>query len=138
MEFGYVGRILKVDLSNRHIEVEDQHDSYFRKYMGCRGIGYDYLLRKVPPRIDSFDPRNLLVFATGVMTGAPIPAACRFAVLGKSPLTGISAESETGGFFGPELKKAGFDAIVVSGKADNPVWLWINDGRVEIFEYLSK
>jgi aldehyde:ferredoxin oxidoreductase len=89
-------------------------------------------MKNVPPGIDSFSPDNILVLATGVMTGSPLAASCRFAAVGKSPLTGSAGESEAAGFFGPELKKAGFDAVVLEGKSEKPVYLWVNDGDAEI------
>ena len=132
MALGYRGKILHVDLTDRKIEVEEKDDTFYRTYLGGRGIGYQYLLKEVPPRIDPFSPENILVLATGVMTGSPLPAACRFTAVGKSPLTGTAGESEAAGFFGPELKMAGFDAIVFRGKADRPVYLWVTEGKAEI------
>src|SRR4030042_1427269 len=98
---GYRGRILHVDLNNREIEVEEKDDTFYRTYLGGRGIGYHYLLKEVSPRMDPFSPANLLILATGVMTGSPIAASCRFAAVGKSPLIGTVAESAAAGFFGP-------------------------------------
>ncbi len=134
MPFGYRGRILNVDLTNRKVDVHDKDDTFFRSYLGGRGIGYHYMLKEVPPHIDPFSPENILILATGVMTGSPIAASCRFAAVGKSPLTGAAGESEAAGFFGPELKMAGFDAIVLRGKADRPVYLWVTEGKAEIKE----
>jgi len=132
MNFGYTGRILHIDLTNHSIDVEEQDESFFRSYLGGRGIGYHYMMKMVPPRVDPMSPDNILVLATGVMTGSPLAASCRFAVVGKSPLTGTAAESEAAGFFGPELKKAGFDAVVFRGRSETPVYLWVNDGNAEI------
>ena len=132
MAFGYRGKILHVDLNNRKIEVEEKDDTFYRTYLGGRGIGYHYLLKEVPARIDPFSPENILILATGVMTGSPLAASCRFSAVGKSPLTGAAGESEAGGFFGPELKMAGFDAIVFRGKAAKPVYLWVNGGKAEL------
>ncbi len=132
MACGYTGKILHVDLSNRKLEIEKKDDAFYRTYLGGRGIGYQYLLKMVPPGIDPYSPDNVLVLATGVMTGAPLAASCRFAAVGKSPLTETAAESEAAGFFGPELKKAGFDAIVFQGRSESPVYLWVTDGKAEI------
>lgn len=132
MAYGYRGKILHVDLTNRRVEVEDKDDTYYRSSLGGRGIGYPYLLKEVPARIDPFSEENILVLATGVMTGSPLPASCRFTAVGKSPLTGTAGESEAAGFFGPELKMAGFDAIVFRGKAEKPVYLWVTGGKAEI------
>jgi len=132
MGFGYTGQILHVDLTNRKIDVEDRDEAFYRSYLGGRGIGYHYLMKMVPPRIDPLSPDNILVLATGVMTGSPLAASCRFAAVGKSPLTATAAESEAAGFFGPELKKAGFDAVVFKGRSEIPVYLVVNDGKAEI------
>ncbi|UCD70858.1 MAG: aldehyde ferredoxin oxidoreductase family protein [Syntrophobacterales bacterium] len=132
MGYGYRGKVLDVDLENRTIEVEEKDDSFYRTNLGGRGIGYHYLLKEVPSRIDPFSPENMLILATGVMTGSPLPASCRFSAVGKSPLTGAAGESEAAGFFGPELKMAGFDAIVFRGRADKPVYLWVTGGKAEI------
>jgi len=132
MGFGYTGQILHVDLTNRKIDVEDRDEAFYRSYLGGRGIGYHYLMKMMPPRIDPLSPDNILVLATGVMTGSPLAASCRFAAVGKSPLTATAAESEAAGFFGPELKKAGFDAVVFKGRSEIPVYLVVNDGKAEI------
>ena len=132
MPFGYTGKILHVDLTRHTIEIEEPGDVFYRSYLGGRGIGYYYLMRDMPARVDALAPENVLIFATGVMTGAPIAASCRFTVAGKSPLTGTAGESEAAGFFGPELKPAGFDAVVFRGRSEHPVYLWVTDGRAEI------
>lgn len=132
MPYGYTGKILHVDLSNRKIEVEEKDEAFYRSYLGGRGIGYHYLMQDVPANTDPFSPENILVLATGVMTGAPLPAACRFAAVGKSPLTGTAGESEAAGFFGPELKMAGFDAVVFKGRAEKPVYLWVTGDKAQI------
>jgi aldehyde:ferredoxin oxidoreductase len=132
MPFGYTGKILRVDLSNQKIEVDEPDEAFYRSYLGGRGIGYHYLMQQVPAGTDPFAPENILVLATGVMTGAPLPASCRFAAVGKSPLTGTAGESEAAGFFGPELKMAGFDALVFQGRSEKPVYLWVTGGKAEI------
>ena len=132
MPYGYTGKTLHVDLSNRKIDIEENDETYYRNYLGGRGVGYRYLLERVPAGTDPFAPENILVLATGVMTGSPLAASCRFAAVGKSPLTGAAGESEAAGFFGPELKTAGFDAIVFQGKSEKPVYLWVNDGKAEL------
>jgi aldehyde:ferredoxin oxidoreductase len=132
MCYGYTGKILHVDLTDRKIEIETPDEAFYRTYLGGRGIGYHYLMNLVPHGVDAFSPENILVLATGVMTGSPLAASCRFAAVGKSPLTGTAGESEAAGFFGPELKKAGFDAVVLKGRSETPVYLWVNDGKTEI------
>ena len=96
------------------------------------GLDITTCLKKSRPESIPFSPENILVLATGVMTGSPLAASCRFSAIGKSPLTGTAGESEAAGFFGPELKMAGFDGIVFRGKADKPVYLWVTEGKAEI------
>ena len=132
MCYGYTGKILLVDLTNRKVDIDEKDDAFYRSYLGGRGIGYHYLMKMVPTGVDAFSPDNILVLATGVMTGSPLAASCRFAAVGKSPLTGTAGESEAAGYFGPELKKAGFDAVVLYGQSQTPVYLWVNDGKAEI------
>jgi aldehyde:ferredoxin oxidoreductase len=129
---GFTGNILHVDLSSRNTRIEEKDEPFYRSLLGGRGIGYHYLLKHVPPHTDPLSENNILVLSTGVMTGSSLPAACRFAAIAKSPLTGAAGESESAGFFGPELKMAGFDAVVLHGKAEGPVYLWITDGKAEI------
>ena len=134
MLYGYCGQILHVDLTHRKIEIAEMDEAFYRSYLGGRGIGYHYLMKMVPSGVDPLAPDNILVLATGVMTGSPLAASCRFAAAGKSPLTMTAGESEAAGYFGPELKKAGFDAIVLRGRSETPVYLWINDGKAVIKE----
>jgi len=131
MSKSYNGRILKVNLSTGKIEIENPPESFYRRYMGGRNWAAYYLLKENKPGIDAFDPENRLVFATSIITGIPLPGACRFTAATKSPLTGGYGEGEAGGWWGPELKFAGYDALVISGKADEPVYLWIHDEKVE-------
>ncbi|MGC9394977.1 MAG: aldehyde ferredoxin oxidoreductase N-terminal domain-containing protein, partial [Anaerolineae bacterium] len=109
---GYTGKILKVDLTTGALDVEQPPESFYRRYLGGNGfIGY-YLLNEMPADVDPLGPDNLLIFAAGPMTGVPIAGSGRSAVGGKSPLTGGYGESDVGGFFGAEMRRAGFDAIV--------------------------
>lgn len=132
MPFGYNGKILRVDLSNKIISVDEPDESFYRTYGGGSCLGAYYLLKELEPGIDPLNPDNLLIFAGSVVTGAPVPGFARSAIVSKSPLTGAIGESQAGGFFGPELKFAGYDAIVVKGKAEKPVYLSIRDGEAEI------
>jgi aldehyde:ferredoxin oxidoreductase len=125
------GRILRVDLSSGKLWIEQPGEQFYRKYIGGRGVILYYLLKELTPKIDPFSSENLLIFASGVLTGT-IPGGGRHAVGCKSPLTGALASGEAGGWWGVELKRAGFDAIVIQGKALQPVYLWIKDGTVEI------
>jgi aldehyde:ferredoxin oxidoreductase len=132
MVYGYNGKILRVDLSKKEISVDEPDEVFYRRYIGGRGIALYYLLKELEPGVDPLGPDNLLIFAASVITGAPIQGTSRFSVASKSPLTGTYGEGEAGGHWGPELKFAGYDAVVVKGKADKPVYLWIHDGEAEI------
>ena len=132
MSRSITGRILRVDLTDRSTSVWEPDEEFYRDYLGGKNWALCVLLRENPAKVDALDPQNRLVLMTGVLTGTPIPGACRYTAAAKSPLTGAYAESEAGGFWGPELKSAGFDGIIVVGKAAMPVYLWIRDGEVEI------
>ncbi len=132
MPTGYWNRVLHVDLTKGTTWVEEPGEGFYRRHMGGRAMIAHYLLDETPAGIDAFDPENRLIFALGPLTGTPVPGAGRHSVGAKSPITGGFGESEAGGFWGAELKKAGWDGIVVKGKASHPVYLWINDQSVEI------
>ncbi len=128
----YTGKILRVNLSTSEIWADVHPDSFYRKWIGGRGVILYYLMKETQPKIDPLGPENLLIFAPGIFTGTLLPGAGRHAVGAKSPLTGALASSEAGGWWGAELKKSGFDAIVIQGKSETPVYIWIKDGSVEI------
>ena len=132
MPYGYNGKILRVDLSNQEISIEEPSETIYRKYLGGGALAAYYLLNELEPGVDPFSPDNVLVFMTGVITGTNISGNSRFTVAAKSPLTEGYGESEAGGWWGPELKSAGFDGIIVKGKSEKPVYLWIHDGEAEI------
>ena len=129
--YGYWNKILHLSLSDRRTWVQEPGDHFFRRYAGGRGLIAHYLLEHVPRGADPLGPDNILIFAPGVITGAPVPGAGRHSVGAKSPLTGAFGESESGGYWGAELKRAGWDAIIVHGVSPTPVYLWINDGAIE-------
>lgn len=128
----FSGKVLRVNLSTGKIWVDEHDDTFYRKWIGGRGLIVYYLLRETPPKIDPYDEQNLLIFAPGILTGTVLPGTGRHAVGGKSPLTGALASGEAGGWWGSECKQAGFDAVVIQGKAEKPVYLWIKDGGAEI------
>jgi aldehyde:ferredoxin oxidoreductase len=128
----YAGKVLHVDLSSGEMHVEELPDSFYRRYIGGRGFILHYLLNRTGPNIDPFSSENLLIFAAGLLTGTILPGTGRHAVGAKSPLTGALASGEAGGWWGSELKRAGFDGLVVRGKAEQPVYLWIHNGEAEI------
>lgn len=129
---GYAGRILHVDLSKSSFHVEEPNEKFYRKYVGGSLLGGYYVYRNVPAKIDPLQEENVLVFSLGPTTGAAMSGASRHSVTSKSPLTNGISSSEAGGYWGPELKFAGFDAIVIYGKASKPVYLWIHDGKYEL------
>ncbi|MCX5822712.1 MAG: aldehyde ferredoxin oxidoreductase family protein [Deltaproteobacteria bacterium] len=132
MPYGYNGKILRVDLTSGTVTVEEPGEIVYRTYLGGGGLASYYLLRELKPGIDPLSADNILVFASSVISGVPIAGMVRYTVAAKSPLTGAYGEAEAGGFWGPELKFSGFDAVIINGKAERPCYLWINDGKVEI------
>jgi len=129
---GYNGKILRVNLSTRKVSTEEPAEEYYKTYLGGRGFIVHTLLKEVPRGADPLGPENRLIFALGPITGHPFPGSGRNSVGAKSPLSGGYGESEAGGFWGAELKKSGYDAIIAEGKSDHPVYLWIKDGQAEI------
>ncbi len=125
-------KILRVNLSDGSIKVDEPGQVYFRSYMGGWNIVADVLLKEVPQGADPLGPENKLVFAPGVITGLPISGASRNAVGAKSPLTGGFGVGEVGGFWGAEFKRAGFDAVIFEGVSPKPVYLWVHDGQAEL------
>ncbi len=134
MSYGYMGKILRTDLRSGRIWIEEPDGPFYRKYVGGGCLATYYLLKHVTRQIDALGKDNLLVFSTGPTTGAPISGASRFNINAKSPLTGVIGDSQGGGYWGCELKRAGFDAIVISGRSHTPVYLLIRDGRAEIMD----
>jgi aldehyde:ferredoxin oxidoreductase len=129
---GYTGNILRVNLTKEEISIENPDELFYRRYIGGEGFVAYYLLKELKAGIDPLSPENKLIFATGPLTGFAIPGTGRNSVGAKSPLTGGFGEAEVGGHWGAELKHAGFDAIIVEGKAKNPIYLWIKDGEAEL------
>jgi aldehyde:ferredoxin oxidoreductase len=132
MIYGTTAKILRVDLSTDSIEVEEFSEDFYQLYPGGKALAGYILLNEMSPHTDPFAPENVLVIANGLLTGAPVSTATRYVVSARSPLTMSYGESEAGGFWGPELKMAGFEAIVVKGHAPEPVYLWIQEGEAEI------
>ena len=129
---GYNGKILRVNLTNGQTSKEEPPESYYRRYLGGRGFIIHTLLTEIPKGADPLGPANKLIFALGPITGHPFVGSGRNSIGAKSPLSGGFGESEAGGFWGSELKKAGYDAIIVEGISSKPVYLWVHDGEVEI------
>lgn len=132
MGYGSTGKLLYIDLANSSIHIEEIGEELYRLYPGGKALAAYLLLKNTPPNVDPLGSDNVLVFAAGLLTGAPFSTATRFTVAARSPLSGSYGESEAGGFWGPELKMAGFEAIIVKGKAKSPVYLWVSNEKVEI------
>ncbi|MFW9834951.1 MAG: aldehyde ferredoxin oxidoreductase family protein [Candidatus Thorarchaeota archaeon] len=124
--------ILYVDLTDKRIRREPIPAHLFKQYLGGRGLGVKLVYDSVTPETEPLSPDNMLVFAVGPSTATRIPTAGRFVVITKSPTTGTIFDSHAGGYFGAQLRRAGFAAVVFQGKSDTPVYLWINDDVVEI------
>jgi len=127
---GWNNRILRIELSKSRIDSFVPQDTIRKNYLGGRGISAKIVYDA--GRVDALSPDNMLVFAAGPLTGTTTPASGRVSVSTKSPLTGTIFDSNCGGSFGPELKKAGYDTLIIAGKASNPVFIEIEDDRVEL------
>jgi aldehyde:ferredoxin oxidoreductase len=132
MPYGYHGKILHVDLTAEKIEVEEPGETFYRKYMGGSAMGAYYLLKHTRPGADPLGPENTLSLMTGVVTGAPFSGQSRVSATARSPVTGLVGDSQAGGFWPAECKFAGFDGIVIHGRASRPVYLWVHDGSAEL------
>ncbi len=132
MLYGTTGKILRIDLTAGNWETETLSEDFYRLYPGGKALAGYILLNEMPAKIDPLSPENVLVIANGLLTGAPVSTTTRYVVSARSPLTNAYGESEAGGFWGPELKMAGIEALVIKGKSPAPVFLWIQDGEVEI------
>ena len=130
--FGYTQRLLRVNLTGRKVEVEDLPENLLRKYVGGLGIGVKILYEETEPETDPLSPANLLIAMTGPFTGTGVPTSGRHHLVARSPYTGLFGESNVGGSWAVHFKMAGFDGIVIQGRAENPVYLWIYDGKWEI------
>jgi aldehyde:ferredoxin oxidoreductase len=130
--FGWMGTILRVDLTTGAITKEATNVRDAKLFIGARGLGVKIFTDEVDPKVDPLSPENKLIFAPGPFSGTSAPSGGRYHVVTKSPLTGAIAGSNSGGTWGPELKYAGYDALIIEGKAAKPVYLWIKDGAVEL------
>jgi aldehyde:ferredoxin oxidoreductase len=129
---GYSGRILHVNLADAMIEEHPLSDLRRRMYLGGRGLGVAIAAELIDPGVDALGPDNVLVVAPGPCTGSGIPLGSRYDVVSVSPLTGTLGSANSGGFFGTEIKRAGFDAVVVTGRASAPVYLLIREDGAEL------
>lgn len=131
---GWIGTILRINLTEGFIKKEPLNMQDAHDYVGARGLGTKYYCNEVDPKVDPLSPENKLIFMTGPLTGTAACSAGRYEVVSKAPLTGIIGAANSGGHFGPELKYAGYDGIIFEGKADHPVYLHINDDQVELLD----
>ena len=133
--FGWCGKILNVDLSNSRITERDTMD-YADRFLGGRGIATRIYWEEVGPDVGAFDPENRLILMSGPLGATGVQGASRFEVVGKSPM--LMPEGfcygNLGGFFGPYLKRAGYDGVVISGRSEKPVYLWIHDKKAQILD----
>lgn len=129
---GFIGRLVFVDLSTKKIWEREPKEEFYRRFLGGYGIGVKVIFDEQKPKVNPLGEESILGFTTGLLTGAGIPFSGRYIVVGKSPLTGTWGDANSGGFFGPELKRAGYDAVFFKGISKKPVYLWICDRKVEI------
>ncbi|MYK98472.1 MAG: aldehyde ferredoxin oxidoreductase family protein, partial [Gemmatimonadetes bacterium] len=132
MTHGWAGHILRVDLSRGKATKEPLRLDWAEEYIGGRGLAARYLYEEMDPSVDALGPDNKLIMATGPLTGTNASCGSRYMVVTKGPLTGAITTSNSGGHWGPELKFAGYDMVIVEGRADRPCYLLVDDDRVEI------
>ncbi len=129
---GWTGKLLRVDLTAGRTSVEEIPAEWLRDYAGGRGLAARYLYEESDPRVDALSPENKLIFATGPLTGTPVPCGARYMVVTKGALTDAITTSNSGGHWGPELKFAGYDLVILEGRAPEPSYLFVYDDTVEI------
>jgi len=127
-----VGKTAIIDLSARTVAVEDTPIQLVYHLLGGRGVNMAYLYRMLPLKTDALGPENVLIFGTGLLTGYPVPNSGRMNISAKSPESGILGDSNMGGFFPAAMKKSGFDRLVITGRANWPVYVLLSNGSVEI------
>ncbi|MEM2680856.1 MAG: aldehyde ferredoxin oxidoreductase family protein [Candidatus Bathyarchaeia archaeon] len=130
--YSYAGKILRVNLSTKTIKTEDTKKDIAQLLLGGNGYAAKILWDELKPGIDPLSPENKIVLMTGPITGTGAPGSGFWEACFKSPLTGVWGESACGGWWGPMLKFAGFDGIIIEGASENPVYLWVHDGEAEI------
>ncbi len=132
MANSFWGKLLRVNLTNGTIKEEEIPEEKMKMFLGARGLGSKYLADEIDPKIDPLSPENKLIFAPGPLSGTTAPTGGRYDVITKGPLTGTIAASNSGGFFGAEVKFAGYDMIIVEGRSEKPVYISIRDNDVKI------
>ncbi len=134
MAKGFTGTLLRVDLTRNTIEKVQMPEEFYRTYMGGTAFGAYFLLKELSGAVDAFDEKNIITIATGAATGAAVSGASRCCITALSPETGGAGDTQLGGSIGPMIKRAGFDAVVITGKAEKPSYLMVNDDAVEIMD----
>jgi aldehyde:ferredoxin oxidoreductase len=132
MNFGFFGKILSIDLNKYKIEVNDVPEHTIHQYIGGYGLGCRLIYEELPQRLDPLDAEAILGFFPGLLTGTAAPLSGRYMVVGKSPLTGTWGDANSGGTFGPMIKKCGYDGILIRGRSQKPVYISIIDKKIEI------
>ena len=128
---GYMGKILRVNLTTQECKEEPLNPRLARDYIGGTGLGSRIIYEEVPPSTDPLSPESKIVFATGPVTGTNYPSGARYQICFKSPLTGTLCDSSSGGYWGGDLKRAGYDALIIEGASPDPVYLWIHNNKAE-------
>jgi aldehyde:ferredoxin oxidoreductase len=129
--FGYHGKLLKVDLTDRKVLVEDLDGQLLEKYVGGAGVEAKVLFEETDPTTDPLGPENVIMSICGPFTGTAVPASSRHHMMARSPLTGLLGEANVGGSWAVHFKRAGFDGVVITGRSEHPVYLWVHDEKVE-------
>jgi len=127
-------KLVIIDLTHEKITIGDTPESIRKKFVGGRGLNAYYLNKYLKSRVDPLSPDNVLIFGTGFLTGTLAPSSSRFSVSAKSPESGILGDANCGGFFGPELRYAGFDRLIILGKAKKPTYILARDGKIELHD----
>jgi len=134
LKYGYGGRVLRIDLTERRYNVEDLDPSWIKPVIGGRAANTKRLYEELDPDCDPFGPDNILIFGIGPLTGSFLTASAYYTVTAKSPLTGILGDSAAGGQFAAEMKLTGFDQVIITGKADELLYLLITESGVDFVD----
>jgi aldehyde:ferredoxin oxidoreductase len=129
---GYAGKVAWIDLTRGDVREEPLSEPLLRKYLGGKALGAELLYRHLRPGVEPYDPENLLIYVTGPLTGTAFPATSRSAIVTRSPMTGTFLDSYSGGYFGPHLKFAGYDALLIRGKSPKPAYLLVEQGKISL------
>ena len=131
---GWTRKILRVNLTAGTCAVEPLNMEWAQDYLGCRGLATKYFVSEVDPKVDPLSPQNKMIMVTGPLTGTMASTGGRYSVVTKGPLTGVIACSNSGGYFGAEMKFAGWDMIIFEGRSPKPVYLYVENDRAELLD----